>query len=1601
MRKLIFIVSDSRARVYFWVRGAAGAPAGSGDMFGGRSIRGLSLGVIIGATALAACGSKREEVSSSRATASTAPAPLPSAALARAEGSVLASGAHGFSNKAKGRAALAAVVPGQANQATRLSASGVHVELQAEGAAERAGELDGGRVVYRDAFTDTDVVLAAHGARLEELRVLRSAKAPAEARYRIRTNSKVRQSAGTVAVLDPSGRARLRTLPAFAIDAAGKTRVLQVRLDTSGPDPVLIAKLDTAGLTYPITVDPTWVSGDWPSEAVVALNSVWLKEHSTLTSTVNGAVAVIDASPGPVLAESEEAVVGQNVTVTGTVSANRVRIKLGGVVNGDVRENSLINNGTINGATVTPLALPLAITAPTFPTFSAGTTAVTLTQHEDRTLAAGDYGQVTLQMGSVADPTVLTLGGGIYNFDGLNVGEKSRVECASACEIRIKGRLEPGEDSFIGPAAGSGLTPAEVEIFVEGINGSSGALGGTPRAAVIGFDSSVQARLYAANGTLWIKSGTTATGTFVARDVLVGEGVSVSKDTTGACGPIDDGNPCTADSCDEGTGTVHHDPLPAGTSCSNGNACDGVELCDGAGTCQPGTPPDLDDGNACTTDACSPSGGVTHAPVAAGTACGDGNACNGDETCDASGTCQNGTPPDLDDGDACTADSCDPQAGVVHAPLTGTACDDGDGCTQTDTCQAGTCTGSNPVVCTALDQCHLPGTCSPSTGTCSNPPKANGSACNDANSCTQTDTCQAGTCTGSNPVVCTALDQCHVAGSCDPGTGVCSNPAKADGSACSDGDACTQTDSCQAGTCTGSNPIVCTASDQCHDPGICDSGTGVCSNPAKPDGSSCDDANACTQSDSCQAGSCTGSNPVVCTALDQCHLPGTCSPSTGTCSNPPKPNGSACDDSSACTSGETCTAGSCGGGTPVATDDGNPCTADACDPQAGVSHTPVAAGTSCADARTSATGPACDGSGACQPGTPLAVDDGNLCTADACDPQTGVSHTPLAAGTSCADATLCNGDETCDGSGSCTPGAPPNADDGNPCTADACDPELGVTHAPVTAGTSCADSTVCNGAETCDATGICQPGAPLLIDDGNVCTVDACDPVSGVSHTPVAAGTSCADASVCNGTESCDGAGTCQPGTPPSLSDGNPCTADACDPQLGVTHTPAAAGTACGDGDLCNGDETCDVAGACQPGTPVLTSDGNPCTQDVCDPQTGAVSHPPAPAGTACNLDACTFGALCDASGLCVGGTPLSVDDGDACTIDICDPTTGPRHVGCAPLDRTVATNIVDSMSWLTTGANPVQSGVSPGTIDAERAAVLFGRVASRAGAPIPGVTVSVLGHPEFGQTQTHADGRYFMMVNGGGDLVVDFVRSGFLPAQRPAQPPWGKFASTPDVVLVALSAQVTSVELMSEEPFQVARGQLETDANGSRQATLLFASGTTASAVMPDGTTYPLTQLNVRATEYTVGASGPDAMPAPLPPASMYTYAVELSADEALSAGASVQFSKPVWLYLENFIELPVGTTVPFGIYDRAQAVWRPQPSGVVLKVLDIVSGVAVIDATGDGLADSPTETRGARNHRCRTRSDPGSIPGGGDALANTGIALRPATATWRAART
>jgi hypothetical protein len=304
----------------------------------------------------------------------------------------------------------------------------------------------------------------------------------------------------------------------------------------------------------------------------------------------------------------------------------------------------------------------------------------------------------------------------------------------------------------------------------------------------------------------------------------------------------------------------------------------------------------------------------------------------------------------------------------------------------------------------------------------------------------------------------------------------------------------------------------------------------------------------------------------------------------------------------------------------------------------------------------------CDASGMCVDGAAPSVDDGNVCTADSCSPATGVSHAPLAAGSSCADGNACNGDETCDGAGGCTAGSAPSTDDDNPCTIDGCDPSTGVTHVPAPVGVSCSDGNACNGAEACDGAGSCRGGMAPELDDGNPCTADACDPVLGVGHIALPPGTSCSDGDVCNGAEVCDGGGVCSRGAPLQRGDGNPCTADSCDPVSGVSNVPVAAGTSCSNGDACDGDETCNDSGSCLPGSAPGVDDGNVCTADFCEPS-GGVMHMPMPSGTSCgDGNACNGGEVCDGAGSCESGTPAIVDDNNACTADACEPATGVSH---------------------------------------------------------------------------------------------------------------------------------------------------------------------------------------------------------------------------------------------------------------------------------------------------------------------------------------------------
>jgi RHS repeat-associated protein len=291
------------------------------------------------------------------------------------------------------------------------------------------------------------------------------------------------------------------------------------------------------------------------------------------------------------------------------------------------------------------------------------------------------------------------------------------------------------------------------------------------------------------------------------------------------------------------------------------------------------------------------------------------------------------------------------------------------------------------------------------------------------------------------------------------------------------------------------------------------------------------------------------------------------------------------------------------------------------------------------------------------------------------------------------------------------------------------------------------------------------------------------------------------------------------------------------------------------------------------------------------------------------------------------------------------------------PLNPTQITNLKDATQFLYTGPDAIQTGVAPGTIEATRAAVLRGTVMDRNGTPLSGVQISIHNHTEFGQTLSRADGMFDMAINGGGWLTVDYQKDGFLSAQRQVTVPWQDYALVPDVALIQLDPQRTQVNLNANLPMQVAQGSPITDTDGTRQATLFFPQGTTATMVMADGSSQPLNTLTVRLTEYTVGPNGPKAMPAALPPTSAYTYAVVFHVDEARAAGATdVRFAQPIPFYVENFLQFPVGIEVPLGTYDQGRAVWVPGNNGRVIKILSITGGRADLDTTGSGTVDNGT---------------------------------------------
>jgi hypothetical protein len=282
-------------------------------------------------------------------------------------------------------------------------------------------------------------------------------------------------------------------------------------------------------------------------------------------------------------------------------------------------------------------------------------------------------------------------------------------------------------------------------------------------------------------------------------------------------GPLNcnDGNWCTEDFCDKGTGCINN---------SVGGICPG-------GTCQAGEcvkvdPTNCDDWNSCTIDTYNEQLGCVYS-VDNDAGCDDGNDCTTGDHC-FWGTCQSNGIKECNDQNQCTEDSCHPDVGCVHVPALN-GCDDGNPCTEDECTPVDGCVHSyNAVPCSDGDPCTLEDICS--QGVCA--PGEEMLTCEDNNSCT-TDFCQAKT-------------GCVHAANELP---------------CDDDDPCTIGDKCSGGGCAGGLTIqVCDDENPCTDDS-CEPGQGC---QYIPTDASCDDENVCTLIDQCLNGECIGSQNLNC-----------------------------------------------------------------------------------------------------------------------------------------------------------------------------------------------------------------------------------------------------------------------------------------------------------------------------------------------------------------------------------------------------------------------------------------------------------------------------------------------------------------------------------------------------------------------------------------------------------------------------------------------------------------------------------------------------------------------------------------------------------------
>lgn len=463
---------------------------------------------------------------------------------------------------------------------------------------------------------------------------------------------------------------------------------------------------------------------------------------------------------------------------------------------------------------------------------------------------------------------------------------------------------------------------------------------------------------------------------------------------------------------------------------------------------------------------------------------------------------------------------------------------------------------------------------------------------------------------------------------------------------------------------------------------------------------------------------------------------------------------------------------------------------------------------------------------------------------------------------------------------------------------------------------------VCNGLDDdCDGT-VDEDFVSLA----TACGTGACAAIgatscqAGIVRDSCAAGTPAAMDATCDGIDDdCNG----------FVDDGYVTTSTSC----GVGVCAATGSVVCSGGTLVS---TC-VAG--RPAVDDRTCDAR---DDDCDGSVDEDCCSPTTcfdAGAGCGVVSDGCGGTLDCGGCGAEESCVAATSGER----ICAPATPiPEPSALVQAGQSVDDGLFGAMRFL---IGEVQRGVDLSRFEARRAALVRGRVIDLAGAPLEGVRVSVRGASDLGYTYTRADGRYDMLVEGGGSVVLDYERTNRLPVQRRVSLSWESSRELDDVVLIRASNIGTPILFGANA--QWASGESVTDSDGTRAIGLYVPSGTHA-FVETAGASVPLSGGTLRLTEYTRGERGDLAMPGDLGSPTAYTFAMEAGFD-GVAPDARVRFDRPVQVYVDEFLGFPPGAIVPVAYFDRDASAWVPEQDGLVLEVIGADdSGRAILSADG-----------------------------------------------------